>query len=267
MISGANRGIGLAIARELKHAGLALSLGIRRLDDFADPLAADADVLTHPYDARDRGAAKPWVDATIARFGRIDVPAHVPAKWKPVRRQGHAPIVESTAFPVHLGSLNDPRWTGNAVVNNAGIARFVGLEDGDEDDLDDLLAVNVTAPFRLIRAALPYLKVSGRGRVINVASLSGKRVMGLNAGYQMSKHAVVALTHAVRRIGWPHGIRATALCPGFVDTDLTAHVTDVAHQDMTDPKDLAKLVATVVALPNTAAVAELLVNCRYEHML
>ena len=52
--------------------------------------------------------------------------------------------------------------------------------------------------------------------MVNVASLSGKRVMGLNAGYQMSKHAVVALTHAVRRLGWEHGIRATALCPGSV---------------------------------------------------
>jgi NAD(P)-dependent dehydrogenase (short-subunit alcohol dehydrogenase family) len=226
MISGANRGIGLEIARELRRAGFSLSLGIRRPDDFSDPLVADDDVLAHPYEARDRGAAKSWVDATVARFGRIDV-----------------------------------------LVNNAGISRFVGLEEGDEDDLDDLFAVNVTAPFRLIRAALPHLKVSGSGRVINVASLSGKRVMGLNAGYQMSKHAVVALTHAVRRIGWQHGIRATALCPGFVDTDLTAHVTDVPHEHMTDPEDLAKLIATVVALPNTAAVAELLVNCRYEHML
>jgi NAD(P)-dependent dehydrogenase (short-subunit alcohol dehydrogenase family) len=226
MISGANRGIGLSIARELKQAGLTLSLGIRRPGDFSDPLAAAGEVLIHGYDAHDRNAATPWVDATIARFGRIDV-----------------------------------------LVNNAGISQFVGLEEGTEDDLDDLLAVNVKAPYRLIRAALPHLKASGSGRVINVASLSGKRVMGLNAGYQMSKHAIVALTHAVRRIGWEHGIRATALCPGFVGTDMTAHVTDLPRDQMTDPADLARLVATVVALPNTAAVAELLVNCRYEHML
>jgi NADP-dependent 3-hydroxy acid dehydrogenase YdfG len=226
MISGASRGIGLAIARELKQSGLALSLGIRTPGRFSDPLATDADVLVYPYDAHDRHAAMPWVKATMARFGRIDV-----------------------------------------LVNNAGISRFVSLEEGSDDDLDELLAVNVKAPFRVIRAALPHLKASGSGRVINVASLSGKRVMGLNAGYQMSKHAVVALTHAVRRIGWDHGIRATTLCPGFVDTELVAHVTDVPHDQMTDPADLARLVATVIALPNTAAVAELLVNCRYEHML
>jgi NADP-dependent 3-hydroxy acid dehydrogenase YdfG len=226
MISGASRGIGLAIARELKQSGFVLSLGIRTPGRFSDPLGTDGDVLVYPYDAHDRHAATPWVKATIARFGRIDV-----------------------------------------LVNNAGISRFVSLEAGSDDDLDELLVVNVKAPFRVIRAALPHLKASGSGRVINVASLSGKRVMGLNAGYQMSKHAVVALTHAVRRIGWEHGIRATALCPGFVDTELVAHVTDVPHDQMTDPADLARLVATVVALPNTAAIAELLVNCRYEHML
>lgn len=226
MISGASRGIGLAIARELKQSGFALSLGIRTPGRFYDPLATESDVLVYPYDASDRHAAMPWVKATMTRFGRIDV-----------------------------------------LVNNAGISRFVSLEEGSDDDLDEMLAVNVKAPFRVIRAALPHLKASGSGRVINVASLSGKRVMGLNAGYQMSKHAVVALTHAVRRVGWEHGIRATALCPGFVDTDLVAHVTDVPHDQMIDPADLARLVATVVALPNTAAVAELLVNCRYEHML
>lgn len=227
MISGASRGIGLAIAKELRAQGFALSLGVRRPEAIA-PLFADdgPEVFAQAYDAADRGAAEAWVAATLARFGRIDV-----------------------------------------LVANAGIAPFVGLEEGSDEALDDLFEIDVKAPFRLLRAALPALKVSGSGRVINVASLSGKRVMGLNAGYQMAKHAMVALTHAVRRVGWDHGIRATALCPGFVATDLTAHTTDLAPQEMTSPEDLARLVATVVQLPNTASVAELLVNCRYEHML
>jgi NADP-dependent 3-hydroxy acid dehydrogenase YdfG len=61
MISGANRRIGLAIARELKQVGLTLSLGIRRPGDFSDPLAADGKVLVHRYDAGDRNAATPAV--------------------------------------------------------------------------------------------------------------------------------------------------------------------------------------------------------------
>lgn len=225
MISGATRGIGAAIARELKAVGYSLALGVRRPDDVPGNLRG-TESLIHVYDARDRQSHRRWVEATVARFGRID-----------------------------------------ALIANAGIAPHVGLEDGTDEALDDLFEVNVKAPFRLIQACLPHLKSSGAGRVITLASLSGKRVMGLNAGYQMSKHAVVALSHAVRRLGWEHGIRATAVCPGFVATDMATRITDMAQADMTDPADLARLVATVVQLPNNAAIAELFVNCRYEHML
>lgn len=227
MISGASRGIGAAIARELRARGHVLSLGVRTPEAVRSLFGDDADdLLVHPYDAADPLSPETWVAATLARFGRID-----------------------------------------GLVANAGIAPFVGLEDGDVAELDRLWEIDVKAPFLLVRAAFPALKRSGEGRVVTVASLSGKRVMGLNTGYQMAKHAVVALTHSVRRHGWEHGIRATALCPGFVATDLVAHVTDPAPEAMTDPADLARLVATVMELPNTAAVAELLVNCRYEHML
>lgn len=232
MVSGANRGIGLAIARELARRGCRLSLGVRRPGALPAGLAADlaalgeARVFAHRYEAREPGAGDDWVAATMARFGRIDV-----------------------------------------LVNNAGIAPQVTLEDGRDEDLDALLDINVKAPFRLLRAAFPHLKASGRGRVINVASLSGKRVLGLNAGYQMAKHAVIALNHAVRRAGWDHGIRSTALCPGFVNTDLVSGTAGIDARMITQPEDLAVLAGTVVDLPNTAAVAELLVNWRHEPLL
>jgi len=154
----------------------------------------------------------------------------------------------------------------DAVVNNAGIAKLFRLEDEDERVLDEMWEVNVKGPLRVIRAALPHLRESGAGRVVNVASLSGKRVKNEGAGYAMTKHAVVALTHSVRLIGWKDGIRATALCPGFVRTDMTAKAS-FPRDEMTRPEDLAELVAAVLALPNTASVAELLVNCRFEELL
>jgi NADP-dependent 3-hydroxy acid dehydrogenase YdfG len=155
----------------------------------------------------------------------------------------------------------------DALINNAGIARMSTVEDEDEDVLDDLWLVNVKAPLRVIRAALPHLKASGAGRVVNVASLSGKRVRNANNGYAMTKFALVALTHSVRRLGWEHGVRATAVCPGFVATDLSVGVKGIERADMVQPEDLAELVACVLALPNNAAIAELLVNMRYEDML
>ena len=228
MISGASRGIGAAIALALAGRGYRLSLGMRDPARLPENLAAH-DPLVVAYDAEDPAAARSFVDATVARFGRID-----------------------------------------ALINNAGIAGPLELmpqtaqpDDEMEEVLDRLLSVNVKAPFRLTRAALPALCASGRGRVIVLASLSGKRVLGLNAGYQMTKHAAVSLSHAARRAGWDHGLRACAICPGFVATDLTLR-HDLPRHEITQPEDLARIVAEIVTLPNSASVSELLVNWRYE---
>lgn len=229
MITGGNRGIGLAIARELAGRGYRLSLGLRDPASLPEELKAGDPIVT-PYDAADAGGARRFVEATLAAAGRIDV-----------------------------------------LVNNAGISRDLKLmpeppEDDEEmeDALEALLAINVKAPFRLTRAALPALCRSGRGRVITLASLSGKRVLGLGAGYQMTKHAAVALSHAARRAGWDQGVRACAVCPGFVATEMTRHHDELPRHEITQPEDLARLVAEVVALPNTASVSELHVNWRYE---
>jgi len=133
--------------------------------------------------------------------------------------------------------------------------------------LDEVWAVNCKAPLNMIRCALPHLEASCSGRVVNVASLSGKRVANDHVAYSMSKFAVLALTHSTRRIGWDKGVRATAICPSFVRTDMTASTDKIAPEDMIDPADLAELVATVIALPNTASISELLVNCRLEAMV
>lgn len=155
----------------------------------------------------------------------------------------------------------------HGLVNVAGINPRVELTDTDETQLDALWAINVKGPLRLIRLALPHLIACGQGRVVNVASLSGKRVRNTNVGYAMSKYALVALTHAVRQAGWDHGLRATAFCPGFVATDMTSAVTKVPRERMTEPADIALLVETILRLSNTASVAELLVNCQLEDTL
>lgn len=155
----------------------------------------------------------------------------------------------------------------DALVNAAGISRASPLDDDDEAAIDAMWEVNVKGPLRAIRAALPHLRASGTGRVLNIASLSGKRVTNANFGYAMSKFALIALTQAVRREGWEHGIRATSLCPGFVATDMTAHVSTVPAATMTDAGDIAALAEILLALPNNATVGELLVNWKLEPML
>ncbi len=221
MISGASRGIGRAIKRQLRSLGYIVSAGVR------DPsrLPQGDDLLGVRYDAEEEGSAEAWVAATMERFGRIDV-----------------------------------------LINAAGINPMGRFLDPDESAHDAMWRVNVKGPMRVIRAAWPHLAAGGEGRIVNLASLSGKRVANDNVGYAMSKFAVMALTQAVRREGWEHGIRATALCPGFVDTDMTAHA-NWPREQMSRPEDLASLVATIIRLPNTATVGELKVNCRFEALV
>ncbi|WP_075221438.1 SDR family NAD(P)-dependent oxidoreductase [Acuticoccus yangtzensis] len=227
MISGASRGIGLALARTLLAKGYAVSAAARDAAKVAAALpdAAPDRLLAARFDAEDRATYQPWVDATLAKFGRID-----------------------------------------ALVNNAGTSNRFSIEEGEDADLDQLLTINIKGPLYMTRLVLPHLRKTGAGRILNVASLSGKRVKNDNIAYAMTKHALIALTHGTRRIGWEDGVRATSICPSFVATDLTAGVTKVAREEMIQPDDLAELMATAIALPNTAVMAEMLVNCRLEDL-
>ncbi|RVT81503.1 SDR family NAD(P)-dependent oxidoreductase [Rhodobacteraceae bacterium CCMM004] len=158
----------------------------------------------------------------------------------------------------------------DTLINNAGILRMVDFGQGGEAELDEMWEVNVKAPFRLIRAALPHLKASGRGRVINIASTDGKRYRGAAAplGYVLTKHALVALTHAVRHQGWDEGLRGTAICPGAIDTEMIADLPGATPKDQRLPPDaVAEIVALLLKLPNQASVPEIVANTRLESAL
>ena len=228
LITGAGRGIGRAIAQALHARGYALSLGLREPARAADAFAGFDPARLH-----------------LGRFVAED--------W-----EGQARWVAAAA--AHYGRID-------VLVNNAGISSRATLRDATEADCDAIWAVNCKAPLRMIQLCLPHLERAGGGRVVNIASLSGKRVRNDHVLYNMTKFAVLALTHNTRRLGWEAGVRAVAICPSFVRTDMTAGVSAIPAGRMTDPADLAALVATVIALPNTAAVAELIVNCRLEDMV
>lgn len=231
MISGPVRGIGRSIAERLLASGYRLSLGGRNLDAVQEMVAGwsleepDKMVSSHRFDATSSDSARRWVDETVAHHGGIDV-----------------------------------------LINNAGILEGFGLDDYDEDAFDAMWSINVKSPTLLTHLVLPHLEVCGHGRVINIASASGKRVKnGFSPGYAMTKHAVMALTHATRQHGWDDGIRATAICPAFVGTEMLAHV-DTGEEPIIHPDDIAELINTTLALPNHSSVAEIAINCRKEDM-
>lgn len=149
----------------------------------------------------------------------------------------------------------------DGVINCAG--QFLDCEIGqlNLDHLDALIQVNTKAPIILTEAAWPYLKSSRCGRIINIASLAAKYFQGGNFGYALSKQALLAFTHALRQAGWDDGIRATAICPGWTNTDM-AKASALEPNQMTQPGDVAELVQTILSLPNSASIAEIVVNCQ-----
>ncbi|MBS1027036.1 SDR family NAD(P)-dependent oxidoreductase [Gluconobacter albidus] len=173
-----------------------------------------------------RHQEKDWVDATLAHYGRID-----------------------------------------ALIANAGVMIPASIVDISDDDMDTMLTVNLRSPIRLVQAAWPFLKACKRGRVIILASLSGKRVKSALSGpYAITKHAAVALAHSIKKTGWADGIRATAVCPGFVATDMARSITSKDDAEMTQPDDIARMILAVLDLPNTANVAELSISCSEEDL-
>ncbi|MEM1069462.1 MAG: SDR family NAD(P)-dependent oxidoreductase [Planctomycetota bacterium] len=219
MVSGANRGIGSAIARQLLRDGWRLSLGMRN-PEFPDWATDQDSIHLFPYQATNV-TEKEWVDTVQSAYGRID-----------------------------------------AVIPNAGVIVAKSVIEADDAALETMLDINVKAPRRLVKEAWPSLIKSGNGRVAIIASLSGKRVASSRTGlYSMSKYAVVALAHAIRHEGWPHGIRCTAICPGLVETDMGRGLVPERDKELTHPADVARLVSLAMDLRNSSSVSEIYVNC------
>ena len=225
LLTGASRGIGRSIAKRLLDDGHRLSLGLRDPDSLRGTELDVDGVAHHPYDARDPASAEAWVKSTIHQWGQIDTLIHC-----------------------------------------AGILRRTPLlfANGEERDLDELWSVNVMGPWWLTRASWPFLASCGYGRIQVLVSMSGKRVKGRMAGYPVSKYALMALCQSMRNEGWDQGIRVTAICPSWVNTDMARAVTAVQPAEMTQPGDLATLSSTLLSLPEASVPFELAMNCSLE---
>ena len=155
----------------------------------------------------------------------------------------------------------------DAVVACAGLLEHDSIVTGDDAKVLRLFEVNAHAPRRLAAAAWQPLIDSGAGRIVVMASLSGKRVKSQRSGlYAFSKFAAVGLAHALRHEGWDHGIRATAICPGIVATDmgLSAANGSLPVETMTQVADLAALTLNTIETPGTLCQAEITFNCQLD---
>ena len=106
------------------------------------------------------------------------------------------------------------------VINNAGVIRRGVITDSTDDDYVQSMAVNVEAPFRICRAAIPILAANGGGAIVNVSSCWGVRPGPNHPLYCMSKAALASLTQCLGHDHAHQGIRVNAVCPNEVDTPM-----------------------------------------------
>ena len=111
--------------------------------------------------------------------------------------------------------------TPDIMVNNAGIAESAPFVKTDDDLWHRHLAINLTGSFYCTRAALPAMLERGWGRIINIASIAGKTGAPYIAAYAASKHGALGMTRSLALEVAAKGITVNAICPGYVDTDMT----------------------------------------------
>jgi len=109
------------------------------------------------------------------------------------------------------------------IVNNAGIILTNPYWEITEEQWDKIMAVNLKGPFLCCQEALKYMRPQGSGKIINIASVAGKRGGGLlgNTAYAASKSGVIGLTKGIAREVGVYGINVNAITPGYIETDMT----------------------------------------------
>ena len=204
LVTGAGRGIGAAVAQALARDGHRVALLGRDVDALADVRAR----LATPG----LTVAADVTDAAAvdAAYERID------AKWGPVE----------------------------VLVCNAGAGTAAPLVETTDADWAAMLDLNLTAPFRLIRRAVPAMTNRGWGRVVVIASVVAKRGEAQVAAYTAAKHGVLGLVRSAAAELAHTGVTVNAICPGYVDTPMTdATVAEISERSELTPEQARQLLA------------------------
>ncbi|MDP3276962.1 MAG: SDR family NAD(P)-dependent oxidoreductase [Deltaproteobacteria bacterium] len=137
-----------------------------------------------------------------------------------------ADLTDASQIRSLLSAVQERMGSVDILVNNAGIAESAPLAQTDDAMVERTFAINVWPVFSLTRSLLPAMVSRGFGRVVNVASNAGLTGYAYTSAYCASKHAVVGFTRAIAAEIARTGVTINAICPGFVDTEMTARTVE-----------------------------------------
>ena len=158
----------------------------------------------------------------------------------------------------------------DAVINNAGINIIKPISDVTDEEIERLNNINYLSPLKLCRAAIPNMQSQGFGRIINISSIWGVRSLAERGLYSGSKTALIGLTRALARELGEDNILVNAVCPGFIDTELTQRsltpeareklLSQVPLKRLGKPREISNLVRFLVSQDNSYITGQALVK-------
>ena len=234
-ITGATSGFGKAIARKLAQLKYDLVITGRRkerLEELAATLQQEYQikVLVSQYDVRDYEAVKQAIE-------------NLPEEWKNI----------------------------DVLVNNAGLALGLGgIQNGDIEDWNRMIDTNVKGLLNVSHFIMPLMVAKKSGYIINIGSVAGKEVYPNGNVYCCTKHAVDAISKAMRVDKLPYGIKVSQICPGAADTEFSLvrfkgdkNAADNVYKGYKPlyAEDIADGVGYLVSMPKHVCINDLVITC------
>ncbi|KZN34632.1 hypothetical protein N474_19695 [Pseudoalteromonas luteoviolacea CPMOR-2] len=223
LISGANRGIGKAVASSLAKQGNDLILVARNqadIEDLAETLQSQYQikVATIICDIRDVAESSDQITATIAQMGGLDL-----------------------------------------LVHSAGIFHY-GTSIVAKSQLHELFDINVVGAQQLTNICLPAIKDT-KGRIVFISSVTGLQGFAPVGGYAASKFALVGYAQSLAKELLDCGVKVTTLCPDVVNTDM-GKPSGLADEQMIDPQDICTSIDYLSQLSDAVVIEQITLKCR-----